>query len=221
MNRIMKKFILPLFFCAILAGMPVMRTGAAATVSGGTIPAVLEGSTEAEIGYEEIGSENGFYNVELQWEDMEFTYSPVWNPDIHGYDSWESGEKKIQVCNSSLNGLPLEITLTFIPAEGMDVEAVLKPLEKEMPVDYETGEGQICFLLPGGEDGSGAAISLSLSGGPLPVGVEEYAQIGTIRTEITAVEKGYVSANVVPEQHETVRDSDVSIPYRKTEEDME
>ncbi|MEG1578973.1 MAG: hypothetical protein RR336_09440 [Oscillospiraceae bacterium] len=138
--------------------------------------------------------------MEITWESLKFDCAPLWNPDEHCYDDWESTENPITVTNTTKNGAPIRVTLTFIPMDKMGATASFAPCEDDPhPDDFTFSEGQVTFLLPRDTDGEAqATVNLFLTGDPMSRETQQYSQIGSIKTEIAPLHEGTENLEPVP-----------------------
>ncbi|MEG1579363.1 MAG: hypothetical protein RR336_11425, partial [Oscillospiraceae bacterium] len=158
--------------------------------------------------------------MEIAWQSLEFDCAPLWNPDEHCYDEWESTENPITVTNTTKNGAPIRVTLTFIPMNKMGVTAMFAPCEDDPnPGDFTFSNGQVTFLLPRDTDSQGqATVNLFLTGDSMGGETQQYNQIGSIKMEFTPFHEGVKDLETVPPGASDIQPSPVSdLPLAKPE----
>ena len=138
------------------------------------------------------------YGIELAWQNPEFEYGPLWNPDTHSYDSWGAPDNLIIINSTSDYDAPMMVTLMFVSGEASDVNAVFTlPPGAISSEDLTIGDGQVSFMLPRPDDGdTQISLNMALSGGELDNWeINPDRKVGNIQVEITPLDYGIASSS--------------------------
>lgn len=128
----MKKLIATLLTMSLAVGM-----GTTAFAAAGSKTVGENGSQPIEVTAKYTGGATTVttYSVDIEWEDMTFTYhesgSRTWNPADHTYTNnttagWDKTTADITVTNHS--NADVDIDLTYVPETGTGVDGVLDTL---------------------------------------------------------------------------------------------
>lgn len=176
----MKKLIATLLTMSLAVGM---GTTAFAAAGNGTVGENGKQAIDVTARYTGGATTDTTYSVDIEWEDMTFTYhesgSRTWNPADHTYtDSttagWDKTTADITVTNHS--NADVDIDLTYAPVAGTDVYGVLDTLSYRLAAGVENEYA----------NAESKTSTFTISGKPSAAVTADGIKVGTITVAVSA-----------------------------------
>lgn len=165
----------------MLTAVCIIGSGTTAAASNHSVPSSAGSNVYGT--YQEAGSGEPVYSVDINWGNMNFTYtasSGTWNPETHQYEggsegTWTAKNNIVTVTNHS--ELPVEVSFGYAEHPGYENITGSYSVTEDV---LESGVGKTY------EEADSVSSELTLSGA-LPKGSQK-ANIGSVNVHLRVVE---------------------------------